>query len=646
LSPALATLLLAALSATAASMIAARAATRRRRQLDAATARSESLIETATDAIITVDGEMRIVVFNAAAERLLGCRRQEALGTPVDRFIPPRLREAHTRWVSEYAVQPAGEVSMARAGREVVAVRADGREVPVEASLSPLVEPLPAGRRKLFTVVLRDISARKAAEAELHRVSERYRAIVEQTPDAIWLAEDGALRLVNPACVALLGAGSARQLLGRPLADFIDLASLGDWVADVAGRPLHRELRVRRIDGSECEVELSLARVPDHEGPALQGLMRDISERKGVELEWRRTQAALVEAQRIARLGYFSYDVASRTWSGSTSLLELLGQPAGTTVPSWDMRIVHADDRARVWKHLNEEVFRGLHPFDIEFRVTRGDSGELRWLHALGTVRAEASGRSTHLFGSMQDITERKLATQALERQREELRRLSARLTEAREDERRHVARELHDELGQRLSALKLDLATLMPQAESDAATLRERLRALMAEVDGAVAATRRIAADLRPAMLDDLGLTAAIEWLATDWERRAGLRISLDCEAVDGSLAESASTTIYRIVQEGLTNVSRHADASEVHVELRRADHDLVLRIADDGHGLVPGDTDKRSSSGLAGMRERARILGGSASLRNKPGGGCLLEVRLPLERVDSLPGELQETH
>jgi two-component system sensor histidine kinase UhpB len=170
-------------------------------------------------------------------------------------------------------------------------------------------------------------------------------------------------------------------------------------------------------------------------------------------------------------------------------------------------------------------------------------------------------------------------------------------------------------------------------------------LRTLLSEVDEAIAATRRIATDLRPAMLDDLGLNAAIEWLAADWARRAGLKISLDCESIDGSLTESASTTIYRIVQEGLTNVNRHAAAHEVRVELHRRDPDLVLRIFDDGRGLAPGHDDNRGSSGLTGIRERARLLGGSASLRGRATRGCVLEVRLPLDRVDNRPGALQES-
>jgi signal transduction histidine kinase len=244
----------------------------------------------------------------------------------------------------------------------------------------------------------------------------------------------------------------------------------------------------------------------------------------------------------------------------------------------------------------------------------------------------------------MQDITERKLASLALEQSQEELRRLSANLTRVREEERRHLARDLHDELGQRLSALKLDLFTLMSQPDVRAAGLDKRLQPLIKSINNAVTETRRIASNLRPAMLDDLGLIAAIEWLANEWSGRLAFEIELDCEAIDDELNETATTTIYRIVQEALTNISRHAQAKHGRIELRRVGGELLVAIEDDGKGIQQGDIDKFDSFGLAGIRERARIVGGQAVIRNKARGGCRLEVRVPLERVSTGLGELQE--
>jgi PAS domain S-box-containing protein len=480
-------------------------------------------------------------------------------------------------------------------------------------------------------------------EEELRRVSERYRMIVEQSPDAIWLAENGRLVLVNNACVALLGARSATELLGRELREFAPA-----WPVptrrDHEGEPPRTELRVRRLDGVEREVELSTADVPDHGGVAIQAVMRDITARKRAAAELLRTQEALMQAQRIARLGYFSLDLETRRWTIPDFTLELVGAPAGQVLSLGDeLTIIHPDDREAVRGHL-AEVLAGRGAFDIEYRIVRPRDGQVRWLHALGHTRLDGQGRVTHLFASAQDVTERKRATRVLEQQREELQRLSAGLTQAREEERRHVARELHDELGQRLLALRLELARGLP-GEPDAPHDGEARRAvLLAEVDEAMAATRRIAAALRPPMLDDLGLNAALDWLAQDWSGRCGIETELDCEPVDDWLSGAAATAVYRIVQEALTNVLRHARAARCRIDLHRAGGELLVAVEDDGIGIGPGDIDKRGSSGLMNIRERARDLGGTATIRNLAAGGCRLEVRLPLERIDSLPAALHD--
>jgi signal transduction histidine kinase len=145
--------------------------------------------------------------------------------------------------------------------------------------------------------------------------------------------------------------------------------------------------------------------------------------------------------------------------------------------------------------------------------------------------------------------------------------------------------------------------------------------------------------------MLDDLGLSAALEWLAQGWSRRTGIVIVVDGDPVDEQISAEGAITVYRIVQEALTNVTRHAQARHAHIELRRRDAELVLVVEDDGRGLAPGDIDKRESSGLAGIRERARIMGGMAAVDNGSDGGVRLEVRLPLERVDRTRAALETT-
>jgi len=229
------------------------------------------------------------------------------------------------------------------------------------------------------------------------------------------------------------------------------------------------------------------------------------------------------------------------------------------------------------------------------------------------------------------DVTERQRAAVELERAGRTLRRLQASVVEAREEERRRISRELHDELGQRLTALKMEVTGLAERA--GLATGDDRLLGMLTLLDETVAAVRRIASDLRPLMLDDLGLNAAVEWLARDMARRTGIDIEAALDEVQPEPGRRLATAVYRMVQEGLTNVVRHAQATRVRIELRQEDSTLVLRVSDNGVGLRADPLARDDGYGLLGMRERAAMLGGTLSADNQGlGGGARLEVRLPM--------------
>ena len=484
----------------------------------------------------------------------------------------------------------------------------------------------------------------------------RHEAVIDNVPDAI-LSVDENLRIVlfNPAAEQMFGCDRG-EALGQTLSKFVttnlspDATNTVAWSESIPGGTfMAQEVRALHRDGHEIQAEASISQSTepgvDSERHLTTVVLRDIALRKRAEKRLREIQVSLIEAQRIAQLGHFSYEVATNSWTLAPSMLELLGDqqhrgPQNIT----PFKDVHPDDRAYLEANVQPDLLKRHSGLNLEFRVHRRDDHQVRWLHALGRTRQDAAGRVTQLVGSMQDITDRKLATLALEQSQAELRLLSANITRAREDERRHVARDLHDELGQRLSALKLDLFTAIAHPDVQATGLDKRLQPLIQSVNNAVAETRRIASNLRPAMLDDLGLNAAIEWLANELSRRFDFEIELDCEPIDSELNELAATTIYRVVQEALTNISRHAQARHGRIELHRIDGELVVGIEDDGKGISQGDTEKFGSFGLAGIRERARILGGASTIRNRAQGGCRLEVRLPLDRVTSGMHEMQE--
>ena len=220
----------------------------------------------------------------------------------------------------------------------------------------------------------------------------------------------------------------------------------------------------------------------------------------------------------------------------------------------------------------------------------------------------------------------------------DQLRELSAHVESVREDERTGIAREIHDELGQALTALKMDLAWLARRVSGESSvsgmTLLEKISAMSDMTDGIIDRVRRISAELRPGVLDDLGLLAAVEWQGQQFELRTevpcNIRSNLGEERVDREL----STAAFRIFQEALTNVSRHAGATHVAVRLEKNDGELTLEVRDDGVGIGPEASLSPRSLGLLGMRERARRLGGAVSVHAGPGGGTVVELHVPLAR------------
>lgn len=233
------------------------------------------------------------------------------------------------------------------------------------------------------------------------------------------------------------------------------------------------------------------------------------------------------------------------------------------------------------------------------------------------------------------------LARIAIERRQleDQLRELSAHVESVREDERTGIAREIHDELGQALTALKMDIAWIARRSSSDAGiakdALQEKLSGMSKMADEIIGQVRRISAALRPGVLDDLGLVAAIEWQASEFESRTGISCTVRCEGEELTLDREASTQVFRIFQEALTNVARHAEAN--HVDVRVGTHAdwYVLEVRDDGRGIALDAAHARKSLGLLGVRERARRLGGSVTVERGAAAGTVLSLKVPLVRL-----------
>jgi len=298
---------------------------------------------------------------------------------------------------------------------------------------------------------------------------------------------------------------------------------------------------------------------------------------------------------------------------------------------------------------LIPERFRAAHRAHIERFASTGETSRRMGLQtALWALRADGTefpieasisqatvGGRKLLTVMLRDITERTKAEQEIRRAHDELRELAQAMHEVRESERTRIARELHDELGQALTALKMDVDLLGETISRDRTDLLERTNAMRELLDSTVATTRRISSDLRPLVLDDLGLGAAAEWLAQTFTQRTHVPCDLEVDAACAQLGEPQASALFRILQESLTNVAKHAHAKRVEVRLERSGDDAVLTVVDDGVGMDPAARPNPRSFGLRGIGERVMLLGGGVKITSRPGAGTALVVRIPLVRA-----------
>jgi PAS domain S-box-containing protein len=263
----------------------------------------------------------------------------------------------------------------------------------------------------------------------------------------------------------------------------------------------------------------------------------------------------------------------------------------------------------------------------------RHKSGEIRDVLIWGEL-TELDGE-TVVIGLIIDITERKAMETELMRSREQLRLLSARLQQIREEERIRIARELHDELGGFLTVLNLDLSSLGKEPTTQSPSFRQKLHAMSKTMVAAIGSVRRICSDLRPSVLDHIGLTAAIEWQVQEWQEKTGVRCSMSAVIDDESLDAGRATAAFRVLQESLTNVARHAQATSVRVRLWTEGAQLRLEVRDNGRGIAETTIGESTSLGLLGMKERVLSFGGTVNVHGAAGEGTTVDVSIPLEEA-----------
>jgi len=587
-------------------------------------------------AIYMLDPEGRIASWNPGAEALNGYTAQEVLGHhfsiiyPLDRMRPPEdelLIAARQGWFEE----------------ECWHVRKDGTKYCGDDIISAIWHE--DGPLQGFAVVTRDATLRIALREQTERSRDFYFALFSGFPNLVWRSDaEGACDYLNQSWLDYTGHSREAEL-GDGWLEGVHPEDREHWHetyqrAFAAKRPFEIEFRLRRADGAYGSM-ICVGRPYHDMQERFSGYLcscYDNTERRDVERALRESEARYegIAANVPGMVFELVRDAAGRlsfayVSPGAEALTGLRESDLTADAESF-FDLVPVNERAHLAATLDASAAELINWNWAGRLAAREATGE-KWINI--RARPRRLGGDVVLWdGLVFDDTQGRLAQLEIERSREELRALSRHLQSVREEEKARIAREVHDELGSTLTALKMDLDILGEKLRDAPEPVRQKRAAMDKLVEAAVATTRRIVTDLRPSILDDLGLSAALRWQALEFAKHSGAQVHVDAGATDHQPGRDVALALFRIFQETLTNVARHAKATEIWVNLANTAEAVVLQIRDNGVGLSAEDLSKPTSHGLRGMRERAQQVGGDVTVSSKPGSGTTVVISVPRSR------------
>ncbi|MDP6735049.1 MAG: PAS domain S-box protein [Nitrospinaceae bacterium] len=639
----------------------------------------QGILENLVEGVATVDEEGMIQSFNPAAERTFGYQKHEVMGRHIGVLMPESHQDHPESYSSLRSFFQTGNIDDLNQQQEIVGLRKNGTTFPLEVSIGEMTSDQDRG----LVGIMRDVTERKRLEGELRKLSQA----VEQSPASIVITNlDGEIEYVNPKFLQVTGYRPEEVIGENPR--FLKSGYSSPkmykkmWETIAAGKTWRGEFHNKKKN-SELYWELaSISPIKDKNGVVSHYLAvkEDITRRKETEIKLEKegmvnrllTDVAVAsnEATAMENAAKVCLDRVCKLMGWPVGHLYVVNENSDGLAPSG---IWHLDDPGRfsVFKRVTDatsfsageglpgRVLSSGQPVwivdvnkDPNFpRARRADNlgvkagfgfpiqmGE-NIVGVLEFYSPEAAEPDEKLLETMSNIgtqlgrvSERYQAGRKLKASEQELRDLYNRLEAVREEERTRIARDIHDELGQMLTALKIDLSWLQKRLDSKQATVQDRAKTMSHLLDRTIKSVQEISTNLRPEVLDMLGLTEAIEWQVQEFQKRTGTECSMSPGTGDLELDPDLSTAVFRIFQETLTNVARHAAASELNIEFYKKEGELVLKVQDNGKGISEDQISHPKSLGLLGIRERALLWDGQVKISGAQGQGTTVVVKIPL--------------